>query len=63
MPIYEYYCKKCDYKEEKIHEYNLEEKFECPVCGNILERQFPRCHFKFNCKGFHGTDYGKKGPK
>jgi putative FmdB family regulatory protein len=37
MPIYEYLCRRCDKKVEKIQK-SVAEEVECPQCGHLAER-------------------------
>ncbi|MBI2678045.1 MAG: zinc ribbon domain-containing protein [Candidatus Koribacter versatilis] len=62
MPIYEYQCKKCGHRFEKIHQNFSEARVKkCPQCGGAVEQLFsaPAAHFKG--EGFYVTDYARKG--
>ena len=61
MPLYEYKCKKCGHRFERIQTYSAEDAKECPVCQGEVERLIStpaRAHFKGS--GFYSTDYGPK---
>jgi putative FmdB family regulatory protein len=62
MPLYEYKCKKCGHRFERIQTYSAEDTKECPVCQGEVERLIsaPAAHFKGS--GFYSTDYGAKPP-
>ena len=62
MPIYEYKCKKCGHRFEKIHQSFSEPRVKkCPECGGAVEQLFsaPAAHFKG--EGFYVTDYARRG--
>jgi putative FmdB family regulatory protein len=64
MPIYEYRCKKCGHRFEKLHQRFSEPRVKkCPECGGAVEQLFsaPAAHFKG--EGFYVTDYARKGAK
>ncbi len=61
MPLYEYKCKKCGHRFERIQSFSAEDAKECPVCQGEVERLIStpaRPHFKGS--GFYSTDYGAK---
>ena len=60
MPIYDYKCKKCGHRFEKIQRHAERAVKKCPECGGVLEKLItaPAVHFKGS--GFYGTDYAKK---
>jgi putative FmdB family regulatory protein len=61
MPLYEYQCKKCGHRFERIQSFSAEDVKECPVCHGEVERLIStpaRPHFKGS--GFYSTDYGSK---
>jgi putative FmdB family regulatory protein len=58
MPLYEYKCKKCGHRFERIQSFSAEDVKECPVCQGEVERLIStpaRPHFKGS--GFYSTDY------
>ncbi len=53
MPIYEYQCKGCGHKEERLMKMigKREVSVGCPRCGNRLERKVGKIsHFEFKGK-------------
>ena len=49
MPLYEYQCKKCGHRFERIQSFSAEDPKECPVCQGEVERLIStpaRAHFK-----------------
>ena len=61
MPLYEYQCKKCGHRFERIQSFSADDVKECPVCQGEVERLIStpaRPHFKGS--GFYSTDYGAK---
>jgi putative FmdB family regulatory protein len=61
MPLYEYQCKKCGHRFERIQSFSAPDEKECPVCQGEVERLIStpaRAHFKGS--GFYSTDYAAK---
>ena len=60
MPLYEYQCKKCKHRFEKIQSFSDAPIKKCPECGSSVEKLLsaPAVHFKGS--GFYVTDYAKK---
>ena len=48
MPLYEYECKECGRRTEKIQKFSDAELTVCPHCGGRIERTLtaPAAHFK-----------------
>ena len=63
MPLYEYQCKKCGHRFEKIQKFSDPEVRKCPECGGRVEKLLhaPAAHFKG--AGWYVTDYARKGAK
>jgi len=62
MPIYEYKCKKCGRRFEKlqsIHDHPLE---KCIFCQGTVEKLISASSFTFKGSGWYLTDYKKKKP-
>ena len=59
MPIFEYYCEKCDETTEAIQSQRERDKgLCCEKCGNELEKVVGKgIGFKFKGTGFYCTDY------
>jgi putative FmdB family regulatory protein len=60
MPLYEYQCKKCGHRFEKIQSFSAEPLKECPVCQGEIERLISAPAVQFKGSGFYSTDYGAK---
>lgn len=60
MPMYEYQCKPCGHKFEKIQSFSAEPLKECPICQGEVERLISAPAVQFKGSGFYSTDYGAK---
>lgn len=60
MPIYEYQCKKCGHKFEKIQLFSDAPIKKCPQCGGAVEKLISRSAVQFKGTGWYVTDYAKK---
>jgi putative FmdB family regulatory protein len=60
VPLYEYRCKKCKHRFEKIQKFSDRLIKKCPECGGPVERPLsaPAVHFKGS--GFYVNDYAAK---
>jgi putative FmdB family regulatory protein len=61
MPLYEFECKKCGHRFERIQSFSAPDEKECPVCQGEVVRLIStpaRPHFKGS--GFYSTDYAAK---
>ena len=61
MPLYEYQCKQCGHRFEKIQSFSAPEIKECPVCGGETEKMISAPSFQFKGSGWYVSDYGKGG--
>jgi putative FmdB family regulatory protein len=61
MPIYEYECKKCKHRFEKIQKFSDKLLKKCPECGAALEQLLSAPAVQFKGAGWYVTDYAKKG--
>ncbi|MGA9639988.1 MAG: zinc ribbon domain-containing protein [Terriglobales bacterium] len=61
MPLYEYQCKKCKHRFEKIQSFSAAPLKKCPECGGPLEKLISTSSVQFKGSGWYVTDYGKKG--
>lgn len=62
MPLYEFQCKVCGHRFEKIQKFSDPPPTECPECGEDEVQQVihaPAVQFKGS--GWYVTDYAKKG--
>lgn len=61
MPLYEYQCKKCGHRFERIQSFSAEDVKECPVCHGEVERLISTpARPQFKGSGFYSTDYNSK---
>ena len=63
MPLYEYQCKKCKHKFEKIQKFSDRPIRKCPECGGPVEKIQHAPAVQFKGTGWYVTDYGGKGDK
>ena len=61
MPLYEYECKQCGNRFEKIQRFSDEPEKTCPKCGGEVERLISAPAVQFKGEGWYVTDYAKKG--
>lgn len=60
MPLYEYQCKKCKHKFEKIQKFSDRPIKKCPECGGPVEKVMHAPAVQFKGTGWYVTDYGGK---
>ena len=63
MPLYEYRCKACGHRFEKIQTYSAPDAKECPVCHGEVERLISAPSIQFKGSGFYSTDYPNRASK
>jgi putative FmdB family regulatory protein len=63
VPLYEYQCKKCKHKFEKIQKFSDRPIKKCPECGGPLEKIQHAPNVQFKGTGWYVTDYGGKSDK
>jgi putative FmdB family regulatory protein len=61
MPLYEYQCKKCKHRFEKIQKFSDKPITKCPDCGGPVEQLLSAPAVQFKGSGWYVTDYAKKG--
>jgi putative FmdB family regulatory protein len=61
MPLYEYQCKKCGHRFEKIQKFSEKPIKKCPDCGGPVEQLISAPAVQFKGSGWYVTDYAKKG--
>ena len=61
MPLYEYQCKKCHHRFEKIQKFSDAPMKKCPQCGGSVEQLLSAPAVQFKGSGWYVTDYAKKG--
>lgn len=60
MPLYEYKCKKCGRKVEKIRKFSDPPLTTCESCGGKLEELLSSPAIRFKGSGFYVNDYARK---
>ena len=60
MPLYEYQCKKCHHRFEKIQKFSDKPIKKCPNCGGPVEQMISAPAVQFKGSGWYVNDYGKK---
>jgi len=61
VPLYEFECRKCGHRFEKIQKYSDPDPKKCPECGGRIERLLAAPAVQFKGSGFYQTDYARKG--
>jgi putative FmdB family regulatory protein len=61
MPLYEYQCKKCGHRFEKIQQFSDKPIKKCPKCSGPVEQLISAPAVQFKGSGWYVTDYAKKG--
>ncbi len=60
MPLYEYQCKKCKHRFEKIQKFSDPPVKKCPECGGAVEKLLSSPAVQFKGTGWYVTDYARK---
>jgi len=60
MPLYEYQCKKCGHRFERIQRFSDPMVKKCPECGGKVEQVISAPAVQFKGSGWYVTDYAKK---
>jgi len=60
MPLYEYECKKCRHRFERIQKFSDPHIKKCPECGGPVEQLLSPPAVQFKGSGWYVTDYAKK---
>ncbi len=60
MPLYEYECKKCHHRFERIVKFSDRPMKKCPDCGGPVEQTITAPAVQFKGSGWYVTDYPKK---
>jgi putative FmdB family regulatory protein len=60
MPLYEYECKKCHHRFERIQKFSDPHVRKCPECGGPVEQTISAPAVQFKGSGWYVTDYAKK---
>ena len=59
MPLYEYECKKCHHRFERIQKFSDPHVKKCPECGGAVEQVISAPAVQFKGSGWYVTDYAK----
>jgi len=60
MPLYEYECKQCHHRFERIQKFSDRHVKKCPQCGGPVEQTISAPAVQFKGSGWYVTDYAKK---
>jgi putative FmdB family regulatory protein len=60
MPLYEYQCRKCKHRFERIRKFSDRALKTCPECGGRLEQLVSASSVRFKGSGWYATDYASK---
>lgn len=60
MPLYEYACKKCHHRFERIQKFSDPHPKKCPKCGGAIEQVISPPAVQFKGSGWYVTDYARK---
>jgi putative FmdB family regulatory protein len=60
LPLYEYKCRKCGRRMEKIRKFSDPPLTTCESCGGELEQLLSSPAIQFKGSGWYVTDYAKK---
>jgi len=60
MQLYEYQCKKCHHRFERIVKFSDKPMKKCPDCGGPVEQMISAPAVQFKGSGWYVTDYAKK---
>jgi putative FmdB family regulatory protein len=62
MPLYEYQCKECGRRTEKIQKFSDPELTLCPYCNGTLERTLTAPNVQFKGGGWYKDLYSSAKP-
>jgi putative FmdB family regulatory protein len=60
MPLYEYECRKCGHRFERIQKFSDAMVKKCPECGGKVEQMISAPAVQFKGSGWYVTDYAKR---
>ncbi|MDT8439308.1 MAG: zinc ribbon domain-containing protein [Wenzhouxiangellaceae bacterium] len=64
MPIYEYQCRDCDHRLEKLQKLSDAPLTDCPECGHAsLVKLVSAAGFRLKGGGWYETDFKKDGKR
>lgn len=62
MPLYEYDCRNCHARSERIEKLSGPHLKVCPKCKGPVDRIISRSAIQFKGSGWYVTDYAKAAP-
>jgi len=60
MPLYEYECRRCRRRFERIQKFSDPPERACPACGGEVQRLISSPAIQFKGSGWYVTDYARK---
>ena len=60
MPLYEYECKKCKNRFERLQRFSDPPASECPECGGAVSQVLSPPAIQFKGSGWYVTDYARR---
>ena len=64
MPIYDFQCTSCGYKDELLRKISAPSIATCPVCHTeTFSKMLSAPSFQLNGSGWYATDFKDKNPK
>ena len=61
MPLYEYQCRRCKHRFERIQKFSDPILKTCPECGGTVDQLLSAPAVQFKGSGWYVTDYARKG--
>jgi putative FmdB family regulatory protein len=61
MPLYEYECRRCRHRFERIRKFSDPPLRKCPSCRGSLRKLISAPGIQFKGTGWYVTDYARKG--
>lgn len=61
MPLYEYQCRKCKHRFERIQKFSDPILKTCPECGGTVDQLLTAAAVRFKGSGWYATDYARQG--
>ena len=61
MPLYEYECRRCRHRFERIQKYSDPLARKCPSCKGSVRKLISAPGIRFKGTGWYITDYARKG--
>ena len=60
MPMYEYQCRRCKHRFERIQKFSDPILKTCPECGGTVDQLLTAAAVRFKGSGWYATDYASK---